>query len=308
MSTTEGIVPFIVPDAGKDCETWYKVVGDLKSDITPLVIVHGGPGLTHDYLKTLGDFWHRKGIPVILYDQIGNGRSTHLPEKKGDESFWVEPLFWAELENLVEKLGFTEGEKGWDMLGHSWGGMVGATFAGRRPSPKGLRKLILGNAPATMKGWVDAYVGYRRAMPKDVQERLDDCERNGGYETKEYEDALMPFMSKHCCTVPYPEEFVYSFEQAGKDSTVTLTMSGPSEFEVVGNLRNWSAVEAAKLISVPTLVINGVDEGASDEAIRPFLEEIKNVKYVKFEKSSHMPCYEEKDKYFNVVGDWLLEK
>lgn len=224
MTSTEGAVPFKVPNAGKDCETWYKVVGDLNSAVTPLVVVHGGPGLTHDYLKTLGEFWERKGIPVVLYDQIGNGRSTHLPEKKGDEAFWVEPLFWAELENLVEKLGFTEGEKGWNLLGHSWGGMMGATFAGRNPKPKGLRKLILGNAPATMQSWLDAYNGYRKLLPQDIQDKLTECEKNGGYETKEYEDALMPFMSKHCCTVEFPEELIVSFEAAGKDGTVSLTM------------------------------------------------------------------------------------
>lgn len=73
-------------------------------------------------------------------------------------------------------------------------------------------------------------------------------------------------------------------------------------------MKNWSAVEASKKISVPTLVINGVDEGATDEAIKPFLDNIKGVKYVKFYKSTHMALYDEKDLFLRTIGEWLLEK
>ncbi len=75
-----------------------------------------------------------------------------------------------------------------------------------------------------------------------------------------------------------------------------------------GNMRNWTAAEKCKGIEVPTLVINGVDEGASDESIKPFLDGIRGVKWVKFEKSSHAPMYEEKELYFKTIGEWLLEK
>lgn len=73
-------------------------------------------------------------------------------------------------------------------------------------------------------------------------------------------------------------------------------------------MKNWSASEASKKISVPTLVINGVDEGATDESIKPFLDNIKGVKYIKFHHSSHMALYEEKELYLKTVGGWLMEK
>ena len=82
--------------------------------------------------------------------------------------------------------------------------------------------------------------------------------------------------------------------------------NGPNEFEVTGNLRGWAAIESAKTISVPTLVINGTNEGASDEAVRPFVEGIKDAKWVKFGKSTHMPMYEEPERYFEVVSNFLL--
>lgn len=90
--------------------------------------------------------------------------------------------------------------------------------------------------------------------------------------------------------------------------TDIISRNGPSEFEVTGSQRNWSAIESVKKITVPTLVINGKDEGASDEAVKPFVEGIKDVKWIKFEKSSHMPMYEEPERYFGVVSEFLLGK
>ncbi len=83
---------------------------------------------------------------------------------------------------------------------------------------------------------------------------------------------------------------------------------GKSEFSVTGGMKNWSAVEASKGIEVPTIVINGKNEGASDEAVKPFVDGIKNVKWIKLEDSTHTPMYETKEKYFKIVGDWLLER
>lgn len=117
---------------------------------------------------------------------------------------------------------------------------MGATFAGREPSPKGLRKLILGNAPASMQPWVDAYWRYLEAMPEDVKAAVKKGEENGERETPEYEvrfhvlsrqdmltamkAAMQKFMAKHCVGEKPPPELAVSFEWAGKDDTVSGTM------------------------------------------------------------------------------------
>ncbi len=81
--------------------------------------------------------------------------------------------------------------------------------------------------------------------------------------------------------------------------------NGPNEFECTGSLKGWSAVEAAKNIEVPTLVLNGTNEAADDEAVKPLVEGIEDVKWVKFGASTHSPMFEEPDKYFETVGEWL---
>ena len=83
---------------------------------------------------------------------------------------------------------------------------------------------------------------------------------------------------------------------------------GPSEFESLGSQRDWSAVEAVKDIQAGTLLINGEEEGASDEAVRPFVEGIKGVNWVKIKGTRHMPMYEDPDRYWEVVGSFLAGK
>jgi L-proline amide hydrolase len=139
--STEGTVDFTTPFQGADetHQTWYKIVSpppsgsgnarDAGADASggkplPLVVLHGGPGCTHDYLLSLADL-ARDGRQVIFYDQIGNGRSTHLPERGAD--FWTVDLFVRELHNLLGALGLKEG--GYHVLGQSWGGFLAQEFA-----------------------------------------------------------------------------------------------------------------------------------------------------------------------------------
>jgi proline-specific peptidase len=184
LAVSEGYADFNVSTAGKPCKTWYKVFGDLKSG-RPLVGLHGGPGVVHNYLLPLADLTRDYGIPVVLYDQIGNGLSTQLPERKYDESFWTDQLFVDELENLLKHLGVQDN---YDLLGHSWGGMVAAKYATKQPV--GLHRLILSNAPADMKEWPIAQKLLRKGLPKDIQDILDAQEAIGALHSKEYQVSL----------------------------------------------------------------------------------------------------------------------
>jgi pimeloyl-ACP methyl ester carboxylesterase len=117
----EGEIDFQVPAAGKSCRL---IVGDLLSGKRPLIALHGGPGVGSDYLFVYANMITvLYVIPVILYDQLGTGRSTHLPEKLGDASFWTTQLFLDELDNLLIHFKINND---YDLLGHSWGGMLAA--------------------------------------------------------------------------------------------------------------------------------------------------------------------------------------
>ncbi|XHG01104.1 hypothetical protein AWENTII_004506 [Aspergillus wentii] len=266
--STQGTIDFIYPGL-ENAKTWYRIDGDLKSsssDAVPLVVLHGGPGFCHNYMLPVSDL--APSIPVIFYDQIGNGLSSHHPEKKGDKAFWSVDLFVAELENLLAHLGLSGSR--FDILGHSWGGMLGAEFAIRRPA--GLRKLIISNSPASVELWLESVNRLRKTLPQDVQDSLQRCEDEGRLESEEYEAATGKFMAEFGCRVnPLPDELVQSIEWATKrDTTVTSTTLGPSEFWVEGSLKDWTVLETLHKISVSVLLINGHYDEAQDSAVKPF--------------------------------------
>lgn len=211
---SEGLLDF------RSYQTWYRVAGSLTSGVTPLICVHGGPGACSDYLWILLELASSHDIPVVVYDQIGNGRSTHLPEKKGDEAFWTVDLFKDELANLIDKLGI---RSGYHLLGQSWGGMLCSAYASDRPA--GLCKLIISNSPASMGLWLEACNALRNALPKDVQDTLLKHEADKTTDSKEYHDAVEVFYQRHLCRVtPFPAPVLASLEWIEKDPTVYHTM------------------------------------------------------------------------------------
>ena len=151
-------------------ETWFRVTGDLDGGEIPLVVVHGGPGAAHNYLLQIANL-ASTGRPVIHYDQLGCGRSTHLRDR-GVE-FWTVELFLAELTNLVDALGLDR----YHVLGQSWGGMLGAEYAVTRP--EGLASLVISNSPASMDLWAAEANRLRRDLPDDVRDALDRHEADG---------------------------------------------------------------------------------------------------------------------------------
>ncbi|KAG8216355.1 proline-specific peptidase [Butyriboletus roseoflavus] len=297
MVETIGTIDFKVGD--ETYKTWYKVVGDLKPGVTPLVLLHGGPGMSHHYLISHTEIYTTHGIPVIFYDQIGIGASTHLPHRP--KEFWTVELFMDELDNLLAKLGI---ESKFDLLGQSWGGMLAADYVSTR-HPNGLRRLIIANAPPSEALWEESMLQHLSKFPQDFQDLVRKHEREGTTSSKEYQDALQVFYSKHTCqVVPWPEELVLSFKAMEEDPTVYTTMLGTSEFNSTGTLKSWSVIDRLHTIICPTLVVNGTEEGAKDFVIAPFLERIPKVKWIKFAKS-HCPFFEDKEYYFKAIGKFL---
>lgn len=215
----EGTVEFKIPGVSKSCQTWYKVVGDLNApNSTPLIILHGGPAASHDYLLPLTDL--APTVPIIFYDQIGGGRSTHLPEKAGDKTFWVIELFMQELDNLLTHLGLSQ--KPFDLYGHSWGGILAVTWAST-PSAisANLRRLIISNIPASAELYMTALATLRKQLPEETQAALDRGEAKMELTSPEYMAALEVFGKKHLSLArPWPSEEVqalYHWQAKGLD-------------------------------------------------------------------------------------------
>lgn len=217
---TEGEVALDVPSAGKPCKTWYIIVGNVKKSARPPVIaLHGGPGSGHDYMVALADLYEERGIPLILCDQMGCGRSTHLPEKKGDETFWTFDLFISELDNLIDHLNLRD--TSFHLIGQSWGGMLGGAYAARQP--RGLRKLVLSGSPASMPLYKKA-CKYRLAeLPSDIRGLLEGDDVN--HDSPEYQKAANVFMRRYVCRLdPVPDPIQRAWKNLKENPAAYSTM------------------------------------------------------------------------------------
>lgn len=218
---TIGEINFTVPSTGQVAKTWYKFYGDpANGKRRPLVALHGGPGAVHDYMLSFSDLWTKYEIPVIFYDQIGGGMSTHLPEKKGDGEFWSIQLFVAELNNLLKHFKI---EDDFDLLGNSWGAMLAAEFATTKP--KGLKNLVLASGPASMELVIASQKERLAKFPQEIRDTLKKHEDAGTTDNLEYKHAMMPFMFEHVCRLkPPPAEIIACLGWIEKDPTVYHTM------------------------------------------------------------------------------------
>ncbi|EIW57647.1 proline-specific peptidase [Trametes versicolor FP-101664 SS1] len=283
----EGVIPF--PYQGETFQTYYKVFGSLQTRTRPpVVVIHGGPALSHDYLLPLADLTEQS-FPVILYDQLGNARSTHLPDK--ELTFWTIDLFLDELDNLLTHFGIQDA---YHIVGHSWGGMMAAEFAVRR-QPTGLQRLVIADAPAEALMWGKSFTELLEKFPQPVKDAI-----SKGFEDREgYWKALLEIYAVHSCRVkPFPKELEYSLLQVyGEDADRTV--------DKAPMLHGWTIIDRLHLIKVPTLVINGRYDIAQDWVIKPFAYNIPNSTWITFEASSHTPFWEERERFMQVVGEFL---
>ncbi|KJA19589.1 hypothetical protein HYPSUDRAFT_204474 [Hypholoma sublateritium FD-334 SS-4] len=296
---SSGTVDFVV--GTETYQTWYKIFGDLKSsEQRPVVVLHGGPGMTHHYMLPHKEIWAVARRPVILYDQLGNGASSHCAGVPRE--FWGLGLFMDELENLLGALGVS-GD--FDLLGHSWGGILAATYAATR-APRGLMRLIILNAPASVALSHRGTEQLLSAFPAELVRTIRKHEADETTDGAEYQACCMEFYKKHLCTLdPWPEDLLASFRAVATNPTVRRTLMGPSEFNVVGHLKSWSVVDDLHKIACPVLLISSPQDVAQECAVLPFFLKIAKVKWVELQDSAHFGMYEEPERYFKVILDFL---
>jgi proline-specific peptidase len=173
--------------------------------------------------------------------------------------------------------------------------------------PEGLASLVLADSPASMTQWVEEANRLREELPHEVQETLLKHERAGTTDDPEYEQATFEFYRRHLCRLdPWPDYLLRSFEKMKLYPQVYNTMNGPSEFFVIGTLKDWDIRHRLGEISeMPTLVISGKYDEATPAIAETVHRGIAGSEWVLFENSSHSPHMEETEKYLQLVADFL---
>ncbi|HYW01877.1 MAG TPA: proline iminopeptidase-family hydrolase [Candidatus Acidoferrum sp.] len=270
---------------------FYKIFGDAVKGT--VLCLHGGPGMTHDYLLPIADL-AQYGYSVVFYDQLGCGRSQ-LP---ADKSLFVMERYVEELEELrrILKLGRV------NLLGSSCGGQLALAYALKYQ--KNLKSLTTVGALHNVLMTFEEMQRMKKALPSNVYRTMEKYERAGEYDNPEYLKCVEIFYRKHVCRLAeWPEKLKYSIEHLSKP--VYETMNGPNEFTIIGNIRYWNVTDQLHLIKIPTLVTCGKYDEVSPKVAKDIHRHIKGSKLVIFPKSSHLAFWEERERFVSVLKNFL---
>lgn len=290
MEIREGYMPF------KEYKTYYRVVGKKTGNKKPLVLLHGGPGSTHNYFEVLDRLAEEDGRELVMYDQIGCGNS--YVENRPD--LWTAETWIEELKALREHLGLDEIH----LLGQSWGGMLLLDYVCNH-KPEGLKSLILSSTlPAS---WMWGIEQHRmiKFLPKEMQEAIDKATSSGDYSDPAYVAAETEYMLRHAAgevTEDSPECLRRKVQKGGE---AYLIGWGPNEFTPQGTLKDYDVTEQLKDIKEPALVINGGDDLCTPYIAKYMYDRIPNSRWELFRTCRHMCFVEDNDYYVELMKEWL---
>ena len=289
MKITEGYMPF------EGFKTYYRIVGEKTPGKAPLVLLHGGPGSTHNYFEVL-DKIAETGRQVIMYDQIGCGNSF----VEGHPELFNADTWIKELIELRKHLGLDEIH----LLGQSWGGMQTIWYA-LEYKPKGIKSYILSSTLSSAKLWEEEQKRRISYMSKEDQEALLGAVESGDYSSKEYNDALGRFMNMYCAG-EVTEESPECLRRPKKSGTEAYIVGwGHNEFSPTGTLAGYEFTDRLHEIKEPCLITSGAIDLCSPYIAKVMYDRIPNSSWELFQFSRHMPFVEETEKYIDVLTKWL---
>lgn len=289
MSIREGYMPF------EGHQTYYRVVGE-KTDKAPLILLHGGPGSTHNYFEVLDELAKKDGRQLIMYDQIGCGNSY----LDGHEELWKSETWVRELQALREHLDIKECH----LLGQSWGGMLLLDYICNY-KPDGVKSIILSSTLPSSKLWGEEQHRMIAELPKEMQEAIRKADESGDYSGEEYQAAEAEFMLRHAAgdLSTDPRECLRREKKAGREAYVVGW--GPNEFTPLGTLKDYDVTEQLKDIQQSALVISGGNDLCTPYIAKMMYDGIPDSRWELFPTCRHCCFVEDTSRYISLLKEWL---
>ena len=287
----EGYMPF------GEYRTYYWVAGDLDSGKAPLLLLHGGPGSTHNYFETFDDL-AETGRAIVTYDQIGCGLSS-MPDQP---ALWTAQTWLDELEEIRRHLGLTRVH----LLGQSWGGMLAIAYLCDR-SPQGVVSAILSSTLPSVRLWEQEARRLVRLLPEPHRLAIERALETGDFQDPAYQTAMDFYMERYCFGLDgmEPPACVARPKQTGTQSYAVAW--GANEIVCTGTLRNHEYLDALCRITQPALVLSGIDDECTPVVAKSMYDRLPRGRWELFAHSRHMPFLTERDRYMQVLQDWLAE-
>lgn len=281
-------------------KVWTKRIGNNPT--IKVLLLHGGPGITHEYLEAFDSYFPAAHIEYYYYDQLGSAYSDQpdAPELV-NLSHYVE-----EVEQVRKALGLDQSN--FYLYGQSWGGLLAMEYALKYQ--KNLKGLVISN----MMSSVPAYNAYAKnvlmpTMDKHALSEIKKLEAAGKYDDPKYASLLKDhFYVQHVLRAPankWPEPVERSFKHL--NSKIYIPMQGPSELGASGVLANWDRSKDLGKINVPTLVIGARYDTMDPKHLKWMAGQLKNGYYLYCPNGSHLAMYDDQKNYFEGLTKFLYD-
>jgi proline iminopeptidase len=290
-------IPITTPKG--EFHVWTKRFGNNPT--AKLLLLHGGPGATHEYFEACDSYLPSAGIEYYYYDQLGSTFSDQPDEPE----LWQVDRFVDEVEQVRIALGLDE--RNFFLLGHSWGGILATEYALRHQQH--LKGLVISN----MMMSIPAYNEYARtvlmpAMDPDVLAEIQRLEAAGDTESPRYMELLNPHYLQHVLRLPadeWPDPVNRAFAHINR--SIYVPMQGPSELGASGILAGWDRTDDLERINVPTLVIGATHDTMDPAHMEMVAGRIPHGRFLLCRSGSHMAMYDDQVTYFRGLIDFITD-
>jgi proline iminopeptidase len=277
-------------------KVWTKRIG--KNPTVKVLLLHGGPAMTHEYMECFESFFPKLGFEMIEYDKLG----SYYSDQPTDSSLWNIPRFVDEVKQVRKALGLNKSN--FYLLGNSWGGILAMEYALKYQ--QNLKGLIVCN----MKSSCPAYGKYAqdvlaKQMDPKVLDTIRAIEARGDFKNPKYMELLLPnFYHQHLCRVDeWPNPVNRSFKHANE--TVYTLMQGPSEFGIAGRLANWDISNCLKEITVPTLVVGAKYDTMDPNYMEWMSKQFPKGSYLYCPEGSHLAMWDDQQHFYPGVIQFI---
>lgn len=293
----DGVRRIPVSTPAGDFQVWTRTAGDTSGPT--VLVLHGGPGATHEYLLDLEQPLGDAGFAVVFYDQLGSFHSDQ-PDEPG---LWEVPRFVDEVEQVRAALGL--GPDRFVLYGQSWGGILATEYALAH------QEALLGLVISNMVSSIPSYNEYAERvffpeMGAEAIARIKEMEAAGQTVNDEYDALLRPHYERHTCRMPmdqWPAHVLAAFEHLNHD--IYIPLQGPSELGASGALEQWDRSADLHTIDVPTLVIGAQHDTMDPEHMRWMAAQLPQGSHLHCPDGSHLALVDDHDVYVAGLVDWL---
>ena len=270
---------------------WYKRSGQGPG--TPVILLHGGPGFSSYYLKSLEELGSDR--PVIRYDQLGGGKSSKIT----DTTMFTIPHFVAELDSLRASLGMAKVH----LVGHSWGTIL--AFEYYRAHPDHVSSLTLASPALDIPAWEKNARKLVATLSDSAQKAIKIREAEKKFDAPDYQAALGEFYGKYVWRHPVEADLDSTLKTANEG--IYGYMQGPSEFTITGTLKRYNVTTSLNTIKVPTLYTVGEYDEANPDIVRGFAAKTPGAKIAVIPGSAHITTWDNPSAMVTAVRSFLLK-